>query len=70
MPLEEKLELLEGQTHRRFMKTPFRSMPWSSMSGSLHLRCSGRTDVAWSMHNHHYRFTDEFYAMVNETPGW
>lgn len=70
MPLEEKLELLEGQTHRRFMKThlPVDAMVFDERARYIYVARDGR-DVAWSMHNHHYRFTDEFYAMVNETPG-
>ncbi|MBM9594074.1 sulfotransferase domain-containing protein [Roseitranquillus sediminis] len=53
-----KLDLLEAQTHRRFVKT---HLPVDVARG-------GR-DVMGSMHNHHVCANDLWYRLINDTPG-
>jgi aryl sulfotransferase len=69
-PLDEVLEHVEAQTHRRFVKThlPADALLMSPKAKYLFLARDGR-DVAWSFYNHLRSHTDEFYEMVNNTPG-
>ncbi len=69
-PLEEVLELVEAQTHRRFFKShlPADALDISPKAKYIFLARDGR-DVAWSMYNHLRQHTDEFYDMANNTPG-
>jgi aryl sulfotransferase len=66
----EKLEALEAQTHRRFIKThlPVDALVYSPKAKYLYIGRDGR-DVAWSMHNHHYNANDTWYHLLNDTPG-
>ncbi|HVP84463.1 MAG TPA: sulfotransferase domain-containing protein [Rhizomicrobium sp.] len=69
-PREMKLALLEGQTHRRFMKThlPVDALVFSPKAKYIYIGRDGR-DVAWSAYNHHKTANEAWYAMLNETPG-
>ncbi|HEY5624578.1 MAG TPA: sulfotransferase domain-containing protein [Gammaproteobacteria bacterium] len=69
-PLEEILGMLEAQEHRRFVKShlPADALTISPKAKYLFLARDGR-DVIWSLHNHLRHQTDEFYEIVNNTPG-
>jgi aryl sulfotransferase len=71
MPLDDILKGLESQSHRRFMKThlPADALRMSPRAKYLYVARDGR-DVAWSMYNHMMNMTDDFYALINNTPGW
>jgi aryl sulfotransferase len=70
MPRAEMLAALEAQTHRRFLKThlPVDALVFSPDVKYLYIVRDGR-DVAWSLHNHFFRATDELYRALNDTPG-
>ncbi len=70
MPRAEMLAALEAQTHRRFIKThlPVDALRFSPDASYLYIVRDGR-DVVWSMHNHVYHATDQFYRLINDTPG-
>jgi aryl sulfotransferase len=70
MPLDEIMEGLEAQTHRRFVKThlPADALRMSPQARYIYIARDGR-DVAWSFYNHLMKMTDDFYAMINDTPG-
>jgi aryl sulfotransferase len=70
VPLEIVLEGIEAQTHRRFLKThlPIDALVFSPKAKYLYVARDGR-DVAWSLHNHHLGFTEQFYPMVNNVFG-
>jgi aryl sulfotransferase len=69
IPLDEVIEKLEAQQHRRFLKThlPIDALVYSPKARYLYIVRDGR-DVAWSFYNHLVGFTPEFYAMVNSDP--
>jgi len=69
-PKDIKMEMVEAQTHRRFLKThlPVDAFVFKPTVKHLYIARDGR-DVMWSMHNHHKAFTPEFYTMLNEAPG-
>ena len=71
IPLAEVTALLDAQTHRRFLKThlPLDALVFSPRAKYIYIARDGR-DTAWSLYNHHAGFTDEAYAMMNNTPGW
>ena len=62
----EALAALDGQTHRRFVKT---HLPADALVFSPKVKyiCIGRDgrDVAWSFHNHHYNATEEYFTLYN-----
>jgi aryl sulfotransferase len=70
MPRIEMLAALEAQTHRRFVKThlPVDALVFSPHAKYVYIVRDGR-DVAWSLHNHLFYGTDEFYRLINDTPG-
>ena len=70
MPRAEMLAALEAQTHRRFVKThlPVDALVFSPTAKYLYIGRDGR-DVVWSLYNHLANGTDEFYRILNETPG-
>lgn len=70
MPRAEMLAALEAQAHRRFMKThlPVDALVFSPQAKYVYIVRDGR-DVAWSLHNHLFYGTDEFYGLINDTPG-
>jgi aryl sulfotransferase len=69
-PKAVKLGLLEAQAHRRFVKThlPVDALVFSPRAKYLYIGRDGR-DVVWSMYNHHANANDEWYAVLNDTPG-
>ena len=66
----EKFELLEAQTHRRFIKThlPLDAFVFRPEVKHIYIARDGR-DIAWSMHNHAANFLPEVYDMLNSLPG-
>lgn len=69
-PKEEKLAAVEAQTHRRFVKThlPVDALVFSPNAKYIYIVRDGR-DVLWSMYNHHANGNEEYYKILNETPG-
>jgi aryl sulfotransferase len=71
-PREVKLEALEAQTHRRFIKThlPVDALVYSPKAKYLYIARDGR-DVLWSYYNHHSKHNDLFYREINSagSPG-
>lgn len=70
LPRAETLAMLEAQTHRRFIKThlPVDALVFSPEAKYLYIARDGR-DVAWSAHNHFTKVKDEFFTLLNDTPG-
>ena len=69
-PKPVKLEALEAQTHRRFIKTHLSvdALVYSPIAKYLYIGRDGR-DVVWSMYNHHSRANAFWYQIMNDTPG-
>ena len=69
-PAAMKLDALEAQTHRRFVKThlPVDALVFSPRAKYLYIGRDGR-DVVWSMYNHHITANAAWYAALNDTPG-
>jgi aryl sulfotransferase len=66
----EALAVLETQKHRRFIKThlPVDALVFSSKAKYIYIGRDGR-DVVWSLFNHFSKANDEFYSLMNDTPG-
>jgi aryl sulfotransferase len=69
-PKEVKYEILDGQPHRRVIKThlPLDALVFSPTARYLYIGRDGR-DVVWSFHNHHLRGNALWYELLNDTPG-
>jgi aryl sulfotransferase len=69
-PKEIKLEALEAQTDRRFVKThlPVDALVFSPRVKYLYVARDGR-DVVWSLYNHHLNANEAWYGALNDTPG-
>jgi len=69
-PKEEKLAMVEAQTHRRCLKThlPVDALVYSPKAKYLYVGRDGR-DVLWSLYNHHASGNDAFCQMINDSPG-
>lgn len=69
-PKDVKLQMLEAQTHRRFVKThlPVDALVFSPQAKYLYIGRDGR-DVLWSLYHHHVNANDAWYASLNDTPG-
>ncbi len=69
-PKEIKLEEVEKQTHRRFIKThlPVDALIFSPQAKYIYIGRDGR-DVVWSLYNHHANANDLWYQALNDTPG-
>lgn len=69
-PKEEKLPMLEAQTHRRFLKThlPVDALVFSPKAKYLYVARDGR-DIVWSLYNHHANANHLWYEKLNDTPG-
>jgi aryl sulfotransferase len=65
-----KLDILENQIHRRFIKThlPVDALVFSEKAKYIYIARDGR-DVVWSLYNHHANGNELFYQLINETPG-
>jgi len=70
LPLDRVLEVLEAQTHRRFLKThlPADTIVHTSKARYIYIARDGR-DAVWSWYEHHHAYTDFIYAALNESPG-
>jgi len=70
LPKQVKLDALQAQTHRRFIKThlPVDALVYSPAAKYLYIGRDGR-DVIWSMYNHHSRANAFWYQIINDTPG-
>lgn len=69
-PKDEKLPLVEAQTHRRFLKThlPVDALVFSPKAKYLYIGRDGR-DIVWSIYNHHANANQSWYEALNDTPG-
>jgi len=69
-PLDEVLEKLEAQRHRRFIKThlPLDALRFFPELKYIFVSRDGR-DVFMSMWNHYTNYTDETFARINGAPG-
>ncbi len=69
-PKAVKLEAVEAQQHRRFLKThlPVDALVFSALAKYIYVARDGR-DVIWSMHNHHANANAAWFAALNDTPG-
>jgi aryl sulfotransferase len=69
-PAEVKLQGVEAQTHRRFIKThlPVDALVYSPKVKYFYIARDGR-DVVWSLYNHHVTANEKWYAALNDTPG-
>jgi len=70
VPIQQILERLEAQTHRRFIKThlPLDALVFSPKAKYIFVARDGR-DVAWSWYNHMMSFSDAFMELANNAPG-
>jgi len=68
-PAEVKLEALEAQAHRRFIKThlPVDAFVFNPEVKHIYIGRDGR-DVMWSMHNHQVNMTAEMMEALNSAP--
>jgi aryl sulfotransferase len=69
-PVDQVMEELEAQTHRRFLKThlPLDALVFSPRANYIYIARDGR-DTAWSLYNHHAGFSDKAYEVINSRPG-
>ena len=69
-PAPVKLDMLEAQTHRRFIKThlPLDALVFSPRAKYLYVGRDGR-DVLFSLHHHHTKANALWYQLLNDTPG-
>jgi aryl sulfotransferase len=69
-PKQMKLEAIEAQTHRRFLKThlPVDALRFSPQAKYLYIGRDGR-DVIFSMYNHHANANEKWYQALNDSPG-
>jgi aryl sulfotransferase len=69
IPLDDVLEMLGAQEHRRFIKShlPADALRMSPKAKYIFLARDGR-DVIWSLHNHLRHQTDEFWEILNTLP--
>ena len=70
-PVEDDLATLEGQTHRRAIKShlPFDSLPIYAEVKYIHVARDGR-DACFSFHNHQLGFTEFALRSVAAANGW
>jgi aryl sulfotransferase len=69
-PLDEVIQKLEQQQHRRFIKThlPLDGLPYFSQTKYIVVGRDAR-DVFMSLWNHHSNFTKELFTFINKIPG-
>jgi aryl sulfotransferase len=69
-PIDDIIETLEAQHHRRFIKThlPLDTLRFFEHAKYIFVSRDGR-DVCMSLWNHYINQTDESYARLNDTPG-
>ena len=68
--LQEVMDQLEAQQHRRFMKTHLTldALVFSPLAKYVYVGRDGR-DTVWSLYNHHAGYTPQMYEMINSIPG-
>jgi aryl sulfotransferase len=68
-PDHVKLEGLEAQENRRFIKThlPVDALVYSPQAKYIFVARDGR-DVVWSLYNHHVTANEKWYEALNDTP--
>lgn len=66
---EERLELIESQTHRRFMKShlPVDTIVFSNKAKYIYIGRDGR-DVLWSLYNHHRNMKEDVIESIDSVP--
>ena len=69
-PKEVKLQAVEAQTHRRFIKThlPVDALVYSPKAKYIYIGRDGR-DVLWSLYHHHRSSNEAMYHAINDSPG-
>lgn len=69
-PKHVKIPAVEGQDHRRFIKThlPVDALVFSPKAKYLYIGRDGR-DVLWSLYNHHATANEHWYEALNDSPG-
>jgi aryl sulfotransferase len=69
-PAPVKLEAVEAQEHRRFLKThlPVDALVFSPKAKYIYIARDGR-DVLWSVYNHHATANEMWYDALNNSPG-
>lgn len=67
---QERLAMIEAQTHRRFLKShlPADALRFDPRVRYLYCARDGR-DVVWSLHNHHINANALWFELINDTPG-
>ena len=65
----ERLEIVEAQTHRRFIKShlPVDTLVFSPKAKYIYIGRDGR-DVLWSLYNHHRNFKKEVIRDIDSVP--
>jgi aryl sulfotransferase len=66
---EERLKLVEAQTHRRFIKShiPVDTLVFSQKAKYIYIGRDGR-DVLWSLYNHHRNMKKEAIQAIDSVP--
>jgi aryl sulfotransferase len=66
---EERLEIVEGQSHRRFLKShlPVDTLVFSPKAKYLYIGRDGR-DVLWSLYNHHRNMKKDALEGIDSVP--
>jgi aryl sulfotransferase len=66
---EERLEIVEGQSHRRFLKShlPVDTLVFSPKAKYLYIGRDGR-DVLWSLYNHHRILKKDVIESIDSVP--
>ena len=66
---EERLKIVDGQTHRRFLKShlPVDTLVFSPKAKYIYIGRDGR-DVLWSLYNHHRIFKKEVIRDIDSVP--
>jgi aryl sulfotransferase len=66
---DERLEIVESQTHRRFIKShlPVDTLVYSPKAKYIYIGRDGR-DVLWSLYNHHRNFKKDVIQGIDSVP--
>jgi aryl sulfotransferase len=67
---EERLEMIEAQTHRRFIKShlPVDTLVFSPKAKYIYIGRDGR-DVLWSLYHYHRNLKDDVIRDIDRVPG-
>jgi aryl sulfotransferase len=67
---EERLKMVEDQTHRRFIKShlPVDTLVFSPKANYIYIG-RDRRDVLWSLYNHHRNMKKEVIQAIDSVPG-